>query len=82
VGVDMTEVDVVALQLITAARLATSATAAGPTAASAAGGGGAAGSYVAAIVDVIGGSGHLNFFGGTKQNAVGLIIETTMCGKW
>ena len=48
----MTEVDVVALQLITAARLATSATAAGPTAASAAGGGGAAGSHVAAIVDV------------------------------
>ena len=82
----MTEVDVVALQLITAARLATSATAAGPTAASAAsaaGGGGAAGSYVAAIVDVIGGcDGRLHFFGGTKQNAVGLIIETTMCGSW
>ena len=49
----MTEVDGVALQLITAARLATSATAAGPTAAGAAGGGGDAGSYVAAIVDVI-----------------------------
>jgi hypothetical protein len=55
VGVDMTEVDGVDLQLITASRLATSATAAGSTAASAAGGGGAAGSYVAAIVDVIGG---------------------------
>ena len=83
VGVDMTEVDVVTLQLITAARLATSATAAGPTAASAAGGGGAAGSHAAAIVDVIGGcDGRLHFFGGTKQNAVGLIIETTMCGKW
>ena len=51
----MTEVDVVALQMITTACLATSATAAGPTASSAAGGGGAAGSYVAAIVDVIGG---------------------------
>ena len=51
----MTEVDVVALQLITAARLATSATAAGPTAASAAGGGGGTGSYVAATDDVIGG---------------------------
>ena len=49
----MTEVDVVALQLIIAARLATSAAAAGPTAASATGGGSAAGSYVAAIVDVI-----------------------------
>ena len=34
---------------------AASATAGGPAAASAAGGGGAAGSYVAAIVDVIGG---------------------------
>jgi hypothetical protein len=50
VGVDMTEVDVVALQLITAAQLATSATAVGPAAASAADGGGAAGSCVAAIV--------------------------------
>jgi hypothetical protein len=50
----MTEVDVVALQLITAARLATSATAAEPAATSAADGGGAAGSYVAAIVDVTG----------------------------
>ena len=78
-GVDMTEVDVVALQLITAARPATtSATAAGPTAASTAGGGGAAGSYVAAIVDVTGG----RLFGGTKQNAVGLFIETTMYSKW
>ena len=39
----MTEVDVVALQLITAARLATSATAVGPAAASAADGGSAGG---------------------------------------
>ena len=47
----MTEVDVVALQLITAAHLATSATTVRPAAASAADGGGAAGSSVAAIVD-------------------------------
>ena len=51
----MTEVDVVALQLITAACLATSTTAVGPAATSAADGSGAVGSYVAAIVDVIGG---------------------------
>jgi hypothetical protein len=55
VGVDMTEVDVVALQLITAAYLATSTAAVGPAATSAADGGGAAGSYVAGIVDVTGG---------------------------
>jgi hypothetical protein len=49
----MTEVDVVALQPITAARLATTATAVEPAAASAADGGGAGGgSYAAAIVDV------------------------------
>ena len=78
VGVDMTEVDVVALQLITAACLATSVTAVGPAATSAADGSGATGSYVAAIVDVTGG----RLFGGTKQNAVGLFIETTMYSKW
>jgi hypothetical protein len=50
----MTEVSVVTLQLITAACLATSTTAVEPAATSAADGGGAAGSYVAAIVDVIG----------------------------
>jgi hypothetical protein len=41
----MTEADIVALPLITAAHRATSATAVGPAAASAADGGGAAGSY-------------------------------------
>ena len=51
----MTEVGVVALQLITAACLATSTTAVEPAATSAADGGGAAGSYVAGIVDVTGG---------------------------
>jgi hypothetical protein len=85
VGVDMTEVDewvsmlspcnrstLHILQLINA----------GPAAANAADGGGAADSYVVAIVDVTGVSGRLHFFGGTKQSAVDLIIETTMYGKW
>jgi len=61
VGVDMTEVGVVALQLITAACLATSATAVGPAATSAADGSGAAGSYVAAIVDVTRGRAAFTF---------------------
>jgi hypothetical protein len=55
VGVDMTEVDVVALQLITAGLPATSATAVGPAAATASDGGGGAGSCVTSIVDFTGG---------------------------
>ena len=51
----MTEVDVVALQLIIAACLATSTKAVGPAVTSAADGSGSAGSYVAAIIDVTGG---------------------------
>ena len=46
----MTEVDVVALQLITAACLATSATAVGPAATSAADGSGAAGTRVVMLL--------------------------------
>ena len=57
----MTEVDDVALQLITAACLATSATAVGPAATSAADRSGAAGSYVAAIVDVTRGRAAFTF---------------------
>ena len=57
----MTEADVVALQLITAAYLATSTTAVEPAATSAADGNGAAGSYVAAIVDVTRGRAAFTF---------------------
>ena len=57
----MTEVCVVALQLITAACLATSTTAVEPAATSAADGSGAAGSYVAGIVDVTGGRDAFTF---------------------
>jgi hypothetical protein len=77
----MTEVDAIALQLITAVRLATSATPVGPAAGSAADGGGADGIYVAAIVDVTG-VGSPSLFRRYKTNAVGLIIETAMYGKW